>query len=177
MEFIPPAPEPDPIPAPATPPVPGTVIAAQVLMWLHFIAAPCVLAAMAAAALLRLADVESGPVASSEAAAMLFAGLGVLLIPAAVLTFVGILAVKLLRGRRWARTATLVFTGAWIALGLVALISSADTPGAFIQPLLTIGFEGSIALCLCTPSAKSWFTKSQDEPDALLVAAVPEERE
>ncbi|MDA1386752.1 hypothetical protein [Glycomyces lechevalierae] len=132
-------------------------------MWLHFAAIPCLLGAFAMVILLRMADVESGPVQGDEAAAMLLFSLGVLLIPAAVLTFVGILAVKLLRGRRWARTATLVFNGVWITLGLIALFSSAYMPSAFIQPLLTIGFEGSIAICLCAPSAKAWFANPRDE--------------
>jgi MFS family permease len=146
-------------------------------MWLHFIVIPCFLAAIALVALWRLTDVESGPVESSEANAMLAASLIALVIPAAVLAFIGILAVKLLRGRRWARKATLIFNGIWIGLGLIALLSSARMPGAFTQPLLTIGFEGSIAICLCTPSAKAWFTDLRSESDAPLFAVQPEERE
>jgi hypothetical protein len=103
--------------------------------------------------LFRMTDVESGPITEEEATAMLFFGIGALLTPAVVLTLVGILAVNLLRGRRWARTATLVFNGVWIALGLLGFFGTALIP----SPLL-IGFEGAIAACLCTPSAKAWFT-------------------
>jgi hypothetical protein len=97
MEPTPPTPESAPTPTPAKPSVPGTVVAAQVLMWLHFTVIPC--------------------------------------------------------------------------------FPSARMPGAFTQPLLTIGFEGSIAICLCTPSAKAWFTDPRSESDALLFAVQPEERE
>lgn len=163
-------------PAPANPPVPSTVVAAQVLMWLHFVAVPCLLAAMAMAVLFRMADVESGPMTGDEAIAIALVGLSALLIPAAVLTLIGILAVKLLRGRRWARTTTLVFNGIWIVLGLVTLLIGLASPGAIVQPLLTIGFEGAIALCLCTPSAKAWFGHSRSESEAAPVATSAEVR-
>lgn len=46
--------------------------------------------------------------------------------------------------RRWARTATLVFNGIWIALALISLITAlALAPAAAIQPVLAIGYEGS----------------------------------
>ncbi|MQM24377.1 hypothetical protein [Glycomyces albidus] len=135
-------------------------------MWLHFAVVPCMLAAIAVVTLLRMADVESGPITEDEGTAMLIASLGALLITAAVLTLVGVLAVKLLRGRRWARTATLVFNSVWIALGFIALIAPLD----FVQPILAVGYEGAIAVCLCTPSAKAWFANpdapSEDAPGA-----------
>ncbi|MEV3935700.1 hypothetical protein AB0K52_06960 [Glycomyces sp. NPDC049804] len=145
---------------------PRSVITAQVLMWLHFAALPCVLGSVAVVVLLRMSDVESGPITDDEAADMMRFSLGTLLISAVVLTFVGILAVNLRRGRRWARTATLVFNGVWIALGLFIFL----TP----SPLL-ICLEGAIAACLCTTSAKAWFTNPPNVGP--LVVAWPKDKD
>jgi hypothetical protein len=163
-------PDPTPISALAVQSAPRSVITAQVLMWLHFLTVPCILGAVVMVFLLRMTDVESGPITEEEATAMLLIGIGALLIPAVVLTFVSILAVQLLRGRRWARTATLVFNGVWIALGLLIFFGTALIP----SPLL-IGFEGAIAACLCTPSAKAWFT---NPPNAgPLIVAWPKDKD
>jgi energy-converting hydrogenase Eha subunit A len=170
MDPTPITPDPTPISALAVQSAPRSVIAAQVLMWLHFAALPCVLGAVVTLFLSRMTDTESGPITDEEATTMLTIGIGALLISAVVLTFVSILAVQLLRGRRWARTATLVFNGVWIALGLLLFFGTALLP----SPLL-IGFEGAIAACLCTPSSKAWFT---NPPNAgPLIVAWPKDKD
>ncbi|MBO3731279.1 hypothetical protein [Glycomyces niveus] len=170
MDPKPTTPDPTPISARAVHSAPRSVVTAPVLMWLHFAALPCILGAVVMLFLFRMTDVESGPITEEEATAMLFFGAGAMLIPAVVLTLVGILAVNLLRGRRWAWTATLVFNGVWIALGLLSFFGTAPIP----SPLL-IGFEGAIAACLSTPSAKAWFT---NPPNAgPLIVAWPKDKD
>lgn len=137
---------------------PGTVIAASVLMWLHFPLACCFPAAFAMVLALRLTDVESGPIDSSEISSFgLFASV-YLLCGAVFLTLVGILAVKLLRGRRWARITTLALSGLAIVVPMIAaaLILGSVTPSSAVA----IAHEGAIAVCLCTPSARRWFNGS-----------------
>jgi hypothetical protein len=119
MDPTPLTPDPALIPPTAKQSEPGTVITAQVLMWLHFAAAPCILGGFAMAMLFRMSDVESGPIRGAEAAAMLIISLGALLITA----------------------------------------------------------EGTIAACLCTPTAKAWFTRDLTEPINPLVAAGAESRD
>ena len=151
-------------------PLPGTVVAASALMWLHFALALCMPASFAAVWILRLSDVEGGPIESSEARYFgLFAGLSLLCV-AAFLTLVGILAVKLLRGRRWARITTLVLNGLVIVVMLMMLVIPITT-------FLAIAHEGAIALCLCAPSARAWFTNPRNESEDPLVAACEESRD
>ncbi len=163
MFTIDPSPPPlDPHLAPTAASRPGTVTAAGVLMWLHFATALCIPAALAMTLLLRLSDVESGPIGSSEAGYFgLVAGL-FLLCGAAFYTLVGILAVKLLHRRRWARSITLVLNGL-VSFSMLIASGPALLSGVPGSALAVIALEGAIAACLCSPSARRWFSDDPSE--------------
>jgi hypothetical protein len=113
---------------------------------------------------------------SSEAGGIGLVAALFLLLAGALYTLIGILAVKLLRGRRWARTSTLVMSGLLLVVFLFGavppLLSGIPTPA-----LLGIALEGSIAGCLCTPSARAWFTNPRNESEDPLVVAWKEGRD
>ncbi|WP_030156121.1 hypothetical protein [Glycomyces sp. NRRL B-16210] len=157
-------------PGPAVP-KPGTVVAAQTMVWFQFgtsVAALVVSCAALAVFPNDIADLVTDAASSGEpvgAQIMLAAvpALGLFLVTAAVF---GVLGPKLGGGRRWARTATLVFTPIFALTALAffaALVTAQQEPmaafGLLIATAFVLAFPVVAFFCLLSGSARRWFAR------------------
>ncbi|GAB3649955.1 hypothetical protein [Glycomyces tarimensis] len=151
---------------------PGTVTAAQTLMWIQFSFLLCC-GGNGTITALFWADIIDELGIGGEARGLL----GFLVWAAAgfVATAVlyGILAAKLGAGRRWTQAATVVamlaavvfcFVGMATGFGLDNRTGGPVEGSSFVVALLATAMPMATLICLCTGSANQWFRQRGREP-------------
>jgi hypothetical protein len=156
---------------------PGTVTAAQVMLWLQFSFLICCGAGTGMVGLFWTSvDFEDFSFDEDFAGGLEdLAALFVLVIAVtiAVVIFYGILAVKVGAGRRWAQIAAVVLMLASIVFGFYALYAGfriGDVEGSVVDgsrviwTVLGLSFPIVTLLCLVTGSANQWFRQKGRDP-------------
>lgn len=169
--------------APPTPPAPeillrkpGTVTAAQTLMWIQFSFLVCcgtggTFVALFSAGILDRIDLDEGFAEDAENLAVLIAA--VIAVMAASAVLFGVLAAKLGAGRRWAQITTIAVMLVVIVFGFAGMATDfkleertgAPVEGSdFVAALLSLALPMVTLICLSTGSANQWFRQRGPEP-------------
>jgi hypothetical protein len=170
---------------PSTPPPPellhrkpGTVTAAQVMLWLQFSFLVCCgagggLAALFWSSALDFSDFEFGRDFSEGVGDLAAVVTAVIAATVVVVVLLGVLAVKIGAGRRWAQvTAIAVMLLAFVVgfFGLYTGFEASDDAGAPVDGARLVGTLLGLAmplvtlLCLFTGSANQWFRQRGRDP-------------
>lgn len=155
---------------------PGTVTAAQTLMWIQFSFLVCcgtggAFLALSSAGVFGELGFGEDFVEAMENLMVLTISVFAAVAAAAVL--LGVLAAKLGAGRRWAQITTVVVMLGTIVFGFIGLYAQFETPeragtsvdgSSVVGTLLTLALPIVTLLCVCTGSANQWFRQGGRAP-------------